>query len=57
MWGTRVVVLLVMQNTIVVLLHEGLPHICRMKGLARSYYWWSSLDDDIDAIDRDCAGC
>ena len=57
MWGTRVVVPLEIQKVILTLLHEGHPGICRMKGLARSYYWWPSLDDDIEAIVRECSGC
>ena len=57
MWGARVVVPLEIQTEILRLLHEGHPGISRMKGLARSYYRWPSLDDDIEAIVRECAGC
>ena len=57
MWGTRVVVPLEIQKEILMLLHEEHPGICRMKGLARSYYWWPSLDDDIESIVRECSGC
>ena len=38
MWGARVVVPI--QTEILRLIHEGYPGISRMKGLARSYYWW-----------------
>ena len=57
MWGARVVVPLEIQTEILRLLHEGHPGIIRMKGLAISYYRWPSLDDDIEAIVRECAGC
>ena len=57
MWGPRVVVPLEMQKGILTILHEGHPGISRMKGLARSYYWWPSLDVDIEAIVRECSGC
>ena len=57
MWGARVVVPLEIKTEILRLLHEGHPGISGMKGLARSYYWWPSLDDDIEAIVRECAGC
>ena len=57
MWGPRVVVSLEKQKGILTILHEGHPGISRMKGLARSYYWWPSLDVDIEAIVRECSGC
>ena len=57
MWGPRVVVPLEMQKGILTILHKGHPCISRMKGLARSYYWWPSLDVDIEAIVREYSGC
>lgn len=40
LWGSRVVVPLKLQETVLKVLHEGNPGILRMKGLARSYVWW-----------------
>ena len=40
-----------------ILLHEGHPGIVRKKSLARSYFWWSTMDLDIEAVVKECVGC
>ena len=38
-------------------LHESHPGINRMKSLARSYFWWPQLDNDIVRQVRNCHKC
>ena len=38
-------------------LHQGHCGIVRMKALARSYVWWSALDNDIASMVKGCAEC
>lgn len=38
-------------------LHQAHPGINRMKGLARSYVWWPSIDKDLENLVRQCEIC
>ena len=38
-------------------LHTAHPGINRMKGLARSYVWWSGIDSDLENLVRECTTC
>lgn len=39
------------------LLQEGHPGIVRMKNLAKSYLWWSGIDESIETKVRGCEDC
>ncbi|XP_011869480.1 PREDICTED: uncharacterized protein K02A2.6-like, partial [Vollenhovia emeryi] len=38
-------------------LHVGHFGMTKMKNLARSYFWWSGLDQEIEDLVRNCANC
>ena len=40
LWGSRVEVPEVLRPRVLNELHSGHVGICRMKSLARSYFWW-----------------
>ncbi|XP_003368892.1 putative integrase core domain protein [Trichinella spiralis] len=39
------------------MLHDGHPGIVRMKALARSYFWWPKMDEDIEKTVNTCDVC
>ncbi|XP_070803581.1 uncharacterized protein, partial [Pituophis catenifer annectens] len=57
LWGDRVVIPSRLKEKVLTLLHEGHPGIVRMKGLARSYVWWPSMDADITEWVGKCQPC
>ena len=57
LWGARVVVPRVLQETVLTELHEVHPGMTRMKSLARSYVWWPGIDSDIEVMVRQCGTC
>ena len=54
MWGSRVVVLPLGRGKLMDQLHEGHPGTCRMKSLARSYVWWPNIDEEVEAMVKQC---
>ena len=38
-------------------LHREHTGMFRMKAIARSYFWWPTLDKDIEAMVRACVSC
>ena len=57
MWGIRVLVPEKLQAKVLKSLHENHPGITRMKAIARSYFWWSGLDRDIEHVAKSCSVC
>ncbi|XP_026566883.1 uncharacterized protein K02A2.6-like, partial [Pseudonaja textilis] len=57
LWGTRVVIPTSLRTRVLEALHEGHPGIVRMKALARSYVWWTGLDEDIVNWVSSCSIC
>ena len=57
LWGARVVVPPPGRQQVVQELHKTHPGIARMKGFARNYVWWPSMDADLEAKVRACAEC
>ena len=57
LWGSRVVVPVKLQNSVLALLHEGNPGISRMKSLARSFVWWPGMDLQLEKRVKTCEQC
>ena len=57
MWGMRVLIPRKLQDKVLKSLHENHPGITRMKAIARSYFWWSGLDRDIESLAKSCSVC
>ena len=57
LWGGRVIIPKEGRQRTLQDLHESHPGVCRMKSLARSYFWWPKLDTDIEALVQGCRAC
>ena len=57
LWGIRVVIPPKLQATVLQDLHRDHVGIKRMKSLARSYFWWPGLDEDIQKLVKSCQSC
>ena len=57
LWGMRVVIPKSLQDSLLRSLHETHPGITRMKALARSYFWWTGLDKDVENLGKSCTSC
>ena len=57
LWGIRVIIPQSLQATVLKSLHANHPGITRMKSIARSYFWWSGLDRDIEMLAKSCHSC
>lgn len=55
--GLRVVPPKTMRAEILALMHSDHPGITRMSRLARQYFWWPSLDADVNAHVQKCVTC
>ena len=57
LWGARVVIPKSLQGLLLQSLHENHPGITRMKAIARSYFWWTGLDQAIEEVGKSCEAC
>ena len=57
MWGMRVIVPGKLQSKVLKCIHQNHPGITRMKSIAHSYFWWSGLDQGIEALAKSCSVC
>lgn len=51
LWGYRVIIPETLQCRLLSELHDSNWGIVKMKALARSPFWWPTLDDDIETRD------
>ena len=56
-WGLRTVIPKCYRNRLLQYLHESHPGMTRMKGNARHYIWWPSIDRDIEELVKNCPSC
>ena len=57
MWGARVIIPPQGRNRLTEEIHDTHPGICRMKSLARSYFWWPNMDEQLENKVKHCAEC
>ena len=57
MWGICVIIPETLQSSILQSLHDTHPGIVRMKAIARSYFWWKGLDQEIETLVKSCLTC
>lgn len=57
LWGRRVVIPPTLRKSVLQQLHSGHSGIVRMKEIARSYFWWPSMDGQIEEIAKSCSSC
>lgn len=55
--GIRVVIPKSLQSKILNELHSAHFGVTKMKGLARSYCWWHTIDKDIEQLCKSCTNC
>ena len=57
LWGIRVLVPDKLRAKLLEELHCDHPGICRMKSVARSYFWWPGVDKAIEELAKSCQSC
>ena len=57
LWGSRVVIPLVLRPAVIQMLHEGHPGTSRMKALARGVVWWPGMDVELESKVKTCGAC
>ncbi|XP_062704036.1 uncharacterized protein K02A2.6-like [Aedes albopictus] len=57
LWGYRIIVPTKLRKSILMELHSAHLGIVKMKCLARSYFWWPSMDKEIEDIGKRCEMC
>ena len=57
LWGSRVIIPASCHVKILHDLHQEHTGMSRMKAIARSYFWWPSLDKAIESIVSSCESC
>ena len=56
-WGFHTIIPAKFQQQVLNVLQEGHIGMTKMKSLARSFFWWPKIDQDIETLARNCIGC
>ena len=56
-WGNRVIIPKALQPNVLENLYEAHQGMSRMRSLARSYFWWVKMDEDINKRVKMCESC
>ncbi|XP_071953858.1 uncharacterized protein [Antedon mediterranea] len=57
LWGVRVIIPPKLRQQVLEELHVGHIGVVKMKGLARSHFWWPLLDAQIEETAKKCDSC
>jgi transposase InsO family protein len=57
LWGNRVVIPYTLQSMLLLDLHTEHMGVVRMKAMARKYFWWPKMDQDIENQTKICLSC
>ncbi|XP_063900178.1 uncharacterized protein K02A2.6-like [Zophobas morio] len=57
LWGYRVIIPSKLRKRLLDELHGAHLGIVKMKAIARSYFWWPKLDEDIEKVAKSCRAC
>ncbi|XP_056323408.1 uncharacterized protein K02A2.6-like [Danio aesculapii] len=57
LWGRRVIIPPTLCKSVLKQLHVGHCGMVRMKEIARSYFWWPGVDQEIEEKARTCTSC
>ena len=57
LWGIRALIPKKLQSQLLQELHRDHPGISRMKAVARGYFWWPGLDQEIADMVAECQTC
>lgn len=57
MWGFRVIIPKKFRSQLLVEIHGAHMGAAKMKSLARQYFWWPCLDQDIEHFVKACVAC
>lgn len=56
-WGHRLVIPKLLRPAVLTEIHKTHQGICKMKGVARNYFWWPQLDKDVEDVANSCENC
>jgi len=57
MWGFRAVIPTKLRPQLLKELHGTHEGVCKMRANARAYFWWPSLDSEIENLVNRCSVC
>lgn len=56
-WGYRLIIPETLRQKMITEIHKTHLGICKMKSLARGYFWWPKLDFELEQVTKNCDSC